>query len=245
MARHAIPKHGLSRFLLSRSRRSLSIRCCDSYSAPSARQEYSLFAAGAALRDSRRSVPEALLRRAAAEQRMRRLPLRGKEERHVELIGRLRGPFNLERREVLDGHHRQRLLTYPRKGRVNSSVAGHAVSTRACGIACRQFIGRLFVEDDVIAVEQRVFRSDPIRRGNKQREHKSCTHQRNPPGPMRDATPQRGNTKQDYQRYNWKHVASQHSASQSRQRHDVRQNHYREHKLHLTGMRGRSVPSRS
>src|SRR5664280_1283101 len=40
----------------------------------------------------------------APEQRMQRLPLGREQQRDVELIGGLGGPFNFERREALDGY---------------------------------------------------------------------------------------------------------------------------------------------
>src|SRR5664279_942232 len=47
------------------------------------------------------------------EQRMQRLPLSREQQRDVELIGRLGGPFDFERREALDRHHRCLLYTSP------------------------------------------------------------------------------------------------------------------------------------
>ena len=105
-------------------------------------------------------------------------------------------------------------FTYPRNGRVSSSEAGHAVSTRACGYLADELVGGELVQDHIVAIQQRVFRSDAIRRRHKELHHEGSTSEGNPPSPMPDPPSHGGDAHQDDQRHNRKHVAGENGAAQ-------------------------------
>ncbi len=99
-------------------------------------------------------------------------------------------------------------------------------------IAPRNLRLRLCMQDDVIAIEQSVFRRDAIRRRREQGEHESHAHRHHAPHPMPQPSPQCRHANQDHQRQHRKHVPRQHRATQHRERHDVRRDHDAEHQLH-------------
>src|ERR1017187_9861651 len=110
MERGATPNRGPRRFRLSRSRRWPPTRCFDSGSESPGRRECSPLVAEPTPGDSRRNVPAVPRRRGTSGTEDAEAATWWKQQRHIELIGGLRGTFNLKRREVVNGHDCERLF---------------------------------------------------------------------------------------------------------------------------------------
>src|SRR5271167_2193909 len=152
------------------------------------------------------------------------LPFGGEQQYDVKLIGGLQRARHLQRREVLDPYYRQRLLDVAEEG-AREFIRSRPGSENACvWIAERELIRRELVEDDIVAIQQGVLRSNAIRRRDEQLGYECHTRKRKPPCPLPNSPMQRGKAQQDHERNNRKHVTRQHCASRKRERCDIREN---------------------